>query len=145
MKYVEDKHINKEMPSVDVGDTVDVSLKIIEGEKERIQVFSGVVIAIKGKGINRTMTVRRIVANEGVERIIPLANPRLVDIKIIRQAHTRRSKLFFLRNRIGKSRRLPDKKRGLKSIDTKITEPDNSTQTDTEPQPVTTSDQHEEE
>jgi large subunit ribosomal protein L19 len=97
-----------------VGDTVDVHVRIIEGEKERVQVFQGVVIAEKGRGINRTMTVRRIVANEGVERVFPVHSPRIAKIEIVRRGDARRAKLYFLRNRVGKSRRLRDQRRGLK-------------------------------
>lgn len=101
------------LPNIDVGDTVDVHVRIIEGEKERVQIFTGVVISMKGAGLGRVITVRRIVANEGVERIFPLHSPRVAKIEIVRKAHTRRSKLYFLRERIGKSRRLRDRRRGL--------------------------------
>ncbi len=101
-------------PSFTIGDTIDVHYKIIEGDKERIQVFQGVFIAEKGRGINKTITVRRIVANEGVERIFPLHSPRLAKIDLIRRADARRAKLFYLRDRTGRSRRLRDQRRGLK-------------------------------
>ena len=106
----------KEVEGVVVGDTVDVHYRIIEGAKERIQVFGGVVIAIKGGvGANRMMTVRRIVANEGVERIFPMNSPRIDKVEVKRHGHTRRAKLYFLRDRIGKARRLKDQRRGLKN------------------------------
>ncbi len=101
-------------PSFTIGDTIDVHYKIIEGDKERIQVFQGVFIAEKGRGINKTITVRRIVANEGVERIFPLHSPRLAKIDLVRRADARRAKLFYLRDRTGRSRRLRDQRRGLK-------------------------------
>lgn len=101
-------------PDFTIGDTVDVHYKIIEGDKERIQVFQGVFIAEKGRGINKTITVRRIVANEGVERIFPLHSPRLAKIDLVRRADARRAKLFYLRDRTGRSRRLRDQRRGLK-------------------------------
>lgn len=116
MKHVESAYIRENLPQVEVGDTVDVSLRIIEGDKERTQVFSGVVIALRGRGLNKTITVRRIVGNEGVERVIPLNSPRLVDIDVKRHGHTRRAKLFYLRDRVGKSRRLQDRRRGLKKL-----------------------------
>lgn len=106
----------KEVEDVVVGDTVDVHYRIIEGAKERIQVFGGVVIAIRGgTGANRMMTVRRIVANEGVERIFPMNSPRIDKVEVKRHGHTRRAKLYYLRERIGKSRRLKDQRRGLKN------------------------------
>lgn len=101
-------------PSFTIGDTIDVHYKIIEGDKERIQVFQGVFIAEKGRGINKTITVRRIVANEGVERIFPLHSPRLAKIDLVRRADARRAKLFYLRDHTGRSRRLRDQRRGLK-------------------------------
>ncbi len=113
MAGIETAQLKKDLPNVSVGDTVNLHMRIIEGEKERIQVFSGVVIGIKGRGINQTMTVRRIVANEGVERVIPVHSPRLAKIEIVRSGHTRRSKLYYLRERVGKKRRLRDKRRGL--------------------------------
>jgi large subunit ribosomal protein L19 len=103
-----------EFPSFSVGDTIDVHVRIIEGEKERIQVYQGVLIGQKGRGINTTITVRRIVANEGVERIFPLHSPRIAKIDIVRRGDARRAKLYFLRDRVGKSRRLRDQRRGMK-------------------------------
>jgi len=103
-----------EIPNFSVGDTINVHVRIIEGEKERIQVYQGVLIADKGRGVNRMITVRRIVANEGVERVFPLHSPRVAKIEIVRRGDARRSKLYFLRDRVGKSRRLRDQRRGLK-------------------------------
>lgn len=103
-------------PVFSVGDTLDVHVRIIEGKKERVQVYQGVLIAQKGRGINRTITVRRIVANEGVERIFPLHSPRIAKIDVVRRGDARRSKLYFLRERVGKSRRLRDQRRGLKHV-----------------------------
>ena len=104
------------MPAFSVGDTLNVHVRIIEGEKERIQVYQGVLIAEHGRGVNRTFTVRRIVANEGVERIVPLHSPRIAKIEVVRRGDARRSKLYFLRQRVGKSRRLRDQRRGLKHV-----------------------------
>lgn len=106
-----------ETPYMSPGDTIDVHYRIIEGSKERIQVFQGVLIARKGKGINETITIRRIVANEGVERIFPVHSPRLARIEVVRRGDSRRSKLFFLRKRIGKARRLRDQRRGMQHIE----------------------------
>ncbi|MCA9283587.1 MAG: 50S ribosomal protein L19 [Phycisphaerales bacterium] len=105
-----------ELPKLAIGDTIDLHYRIVEGDKERIQIFQGVVIGMKGRGINRTVTVRRIVANEGVERIVPLNSPRIAKIDIVRHADARRSKLYYLRDRVGKSRRLRDQRRGLKNV-----------------------------
>ena len=107
---------SEEITHFSVGDTVDVHVRIIEGEKERVQVFQGVLIGMKGRGINRTITVRRIVANEGVERIFPMHSPRIAKIEVVRRGDARRAKLYFLRNRVGKSRRLRDQRRGLKHV-----------------------------
>jgi len=103
---VESKSLRKNIPHFEIGDTVDVRCSIKEGDKERIQVFTGIVIARRGRGINETFTVRRIVDNEGVERIFPLHSPNVVDIRPIRSGKTRRAKLYFLRKRTGKAVRL---------------------------------------
>ena len=102
-------------PDFHVGDTINVHYTIVEGEKERIQVFQGVLIGQKSRGVNATITVRRIVANEGVERIFPLHSPRIAKIEVVRQGDARRAKLYFLRDRVGKSRRLRDRRRGLEN------------------------------
>ena len=103
---VEGKSLKENIPHFEIGDIVEVHCKIREGDKERIQVFTGTVIARKGRGINEMFTVRRIVANEGVERIFPLHSPNVVDIKPVRSGKTRRAKLYYLRKRTGKSVRL---------------------------------------
>ncbi len=96
---------------VRVGDTVTVHQRIVEGDKERVQPFQGVVIAKRG-GAGGTFTVRRIVNNEGVERIFPLDSPRVVDVEVVRSGKTRRAKLYYLRERVGKARRLRDRRIG---------------------------------
>ncbi len=106
----------EDLPKLSVGDTIDVHQRIIEGGKERTQVFQGVLIGMKGRGINRMITVRRIVANEGVERIFPLHSPKVAKIEIVRHGDARRAKLYYLRDRVGKSRRLRDRRRGLKHV-----------------------------
>ena len=106
-----------DLPLISPGDTLDVHYRIIEGEKERIQIFQGVLLSMNGRGINRTITVRRIVANEGVERIFPLHSPRIAKIDVVRRGDARRAKLYFLRDRIGKSRRLRDQRRGLRHVE----------------------------
>ena len=106
MDAVESRNLKKKIPHFEIGDRVDVHHSIKEGDKERVQVFSGTVIARKGRGINEMFTVRRIVANEGVERIFPLHSPNIVDVKPIRSGKTRRAKLYYLRKRTGKAVRL---------------------------------------
>src|SRR5215204_480371 len=102
----------KETPGTfEVGDTVDVATRIVEGDKERIQVFSGTVIMKKGRGINETFTVRRIVNNEGVERIFPLHSPFIAKVTVKRGGETRRAKLFYLRDRVGKAVKLTEKRK----------------------------------
>ncbi len=103
---VEKPVLKKDIPHFEIGDVVDVRCRIREGDKERIQVFTGTVIARKGRGINENFTVRRVVGNEGVERIFPLHSPNVVDIKAVRSGKTRRAKLYFLRQRTGKAVRL---------------------------------------
>jgi large subunit ribosomal protein L19 len=111
LESVEQPHLKKDPPQFDVGDTVDVHTRIIEGDKERVQVFSGTVIMRKGKGINETFTVRRIVNNEGVERIYPVHSPFVAKVVVRRGGRTRRAKLFYLRERVGKAVRLTESKR----------------------------------
>ena len=103
---VEKNSLKKEIPHFEIGDIVDVHCRIKEGDKERIQVFNGVVISRKGRGINENFTVRRTVGSEGIERIFPINSPNIVDIKAIRSGKIRRAKLYYLRQRTGKSVRL---------------------------------------
>ena len=111
VENVEKAHLKGEVPQFQVGDTVDVATRIVEGDKERIQVFSGTVIMKKGRGINETFTVRRIVNNEGVERIFPLHSPFIAKVVVKRSGETRRAKLFYLRDRVGKSVRLTESRK----------------------------------
>ena len=107
MDFVESTSLKSELPHFEIGDTVDVHYKIKEGDKERVQIFKGTVIARKGRGVNEMFTVRRLVNDEGVERIFPLHSPNVMDIVATRSGKTRRAKLYFLRDRIGKAVRLP--------------------------------------
>jgi large subunit ribosomal protein L19 len=100
---VERKSLRKNTPHFEIGDTVNVHCRIKEGDKERLQIFTGTVIARKGRGINETFTVRRIVNNEGVERIFPLHSPNIIDV---RSGRARRAKLYYLRKRTGKAVKL---------------------------------------
>jgi len=113
LEAVEQAQLKTDLPEIHVGDTVDIHVRIIEGAKERIQVFNGVVISRRGKGMAEVITVRRIVANEGVERIFPLHSPRVAKIEVKHHGHVRRAKLYYLRERVGKKRRLRDRRRGL--------------------------------
>src|SRR5690606_22614480 len=94
---------------VDVGDTVDVEVKMKEGEKERIEVFTGVAISTKGGGVHECFTVRRIVQGEGVERVFPVHSPKVAGITVKRRGRVRRAKLYYLRGRAGKAARIAEK------------------------------------
>lgn len=106
----EQSSLREEPLNFTVGDTVDVHTRILEGSKERIQVFSGVVIAKRGHGMGEMFTVRRIVAGEGVERTFPVNTPKIAKIEIKRHGRVRRAKLFYLRERTGKATRLRERK-----------------------------------
>lgn len=120
--------VNREMmkdkiPEFNVGDTVNVELKIIEGDKEKVQVFKGVVIARKGSGLGETFTVRKISFGEGVERTFYIHSPNVLDIKVVRRGKVRRAKLYYLRKKIGRKAKVKEKRQ--KSADTpKTTEED---------------------
>jgi large subunit ribosomal protein L19 len=106
IKLVEKPYLKTDLPAFHIGDTVDVLCRIVEGEKERVQLFSGTVIARKGGGLNESFTVRRMVHEEGVERTFLLHSPNVVDIRVRRRGKARRAKLFYLRQRVGKARKL---------------------------------------
>ena len=106
---IEKEQMKKTAPQYNIGDQVDVSVKIVEGDKERIQVFSGVVIAKNGGGFKETFTVRRIVQGEGVERVFPIHSPKIVSVKVIKSGKVRRAKLYYMRERTGKGTRLQEK------------------------------------
>ena len=106
---VESKSLKKEVPHFEIGDTVDIHCRIQEGEKTRTQIFTGTVISRKGHGVNESFTVRRMVGNEGVERIFPLHSPNVLDIVPTRSGKVRRAKLYFLRQRTGKAVKLPQR------------------------------------
>lgn len=113
--------MKQDLPQFDIGDTVGVHCLIVEGEKERVQVFTGTVIGRRGSGIAETFTVRRIVNGEGVERTFPLHSPRLGQVDIVRHGKVRRAKLYFLRDRVGKATRLKEVKRAkAKGLDAAV-------------------------
>ena len=107
--YVEAQYMKKKIPSFNVGDTVRVSLRVVEGEKERIQVVEGVVIAKRNGGVQETFTVRKVSSGIGVERIFPVHSPRVEEIEVVRGAKIRRAKLFYLRKLRGKAARLAER------------------------------------
>src|SRR6187399_131201 len=99
---IESEQFRKDGANFNVGDSVRVHTKVVEGDKERIQIFSGVVIGRRGRGLNSTFTVRRISYGEGVERVFPVHSPRVEKIEVERQGEVRRAKLTYLRKRLGK-------------------------------------------
>jgi len=110
--------LKPDIPDMTIGDTINVHTRIVEGDKERIQVFQGTLIGRRGRGINESITVRRIVAGSGVERIFPVHSPRVAKYEVVRRADARRAKLYFLRERVGKATRLRDRRRKLKHVKT---------------------------
>ena len=109
MELVEQSSMKATVPKFEIGDTVDVHVRILEGDKERIQVYNGVVIARSGSGSREMFTVRRIVQGEGVERKFPLHSPRIADIVVKRSGKVRRAKLYYLRGLKGKAARLKER------------------------------------
>ena len=102
------EQLKAEVPSFNIGDTVKVHNKIKEGTRERIQIFEGTVIARKGSGVSSTFTVRRVSYNVGVERVFPVNSPNVEKIEVIRHGRIRRSKLYYLRDRVGKAAKLKE-------------------------------------
>lgn len=115
MKLIEAPTLRAEKLKFAIGDTVNVHTRILEGDKERIQIFNGVVIGTRGSGMRENFTVRRIVAGEGVERTFPLNSPKIAKLEIVRSGKVRRAKLFYLRDRIGKSARLVERRTNIKA------------------------------
>ncbi len=109
LKTFNEKHLRQEVPSVTVGDTVRVHLKVKEGNRERIQVFEGTVIAKKHGGIAETFTVRRISYGVGVEKVFPLHSPVIERVETIRRGKVRRAKLYYLRDRVGKRAKVKER------------------------------------
>lgn len=106
IKDIESEYIKSDLPTIHVGDTIRVGVRIREGGKERVQPYEGTVIAMRNGGINETITVRKIFQGVGVERVFLLHSPRIADIKIIRRGKVRRAKLYYLRDRVGKATRI---------------------------------------
>ena len=135
---VERKCLKQEVPEFHVGDTVNVRTRIREGGKERTQIFNGVVIARRGRGTNENFTVRRIVNNEGVERGFMLHSPMVVGIEVKRRGKVRRAKLYFLRERVGKARRLRELRITKARGEAGATADQKAVKTDTSAEPVET-------
>jgi len=114
LTQVEASSLRAEPLAFAIGDTVNVHTRILEGDKERIQIFNGVVIARRGSGTRELFTVRRIVAGEGVERSFPIHSPKIAKLEVVRHGKVRRAKLFYLRDRMGKSTRLTERRGGSK-------------------------------
>jgi large subunit ribosomal protein L19 len=106
IQSIEADYLKKKLPTIHVGDTIRVGVRISEGGKERIQPYEATVIAMRNGGINKTVTVRKIFQGIGVERVFLLHSPRIASIKIIRRGKVRRAKLYYLRDRVGKSTRI---------------------------------------
>ncbi len=109
LKIISQSSVKSKIPEFNIGDTVRVSVNIKEGDRERIQLFEGTVIARKSSGVAETFTVRRVSYGVGVERIFPLHSPNVKDIKVIRYGKVRRSKLYYLRDRMGKSAKVKER------------------------------------
>jgi large subunit ribosomal protein L19 len=110
IQAVEEAGYRKDIPDFQIGDQVDVHQRILEGQKERVQVFSGVVISRRGDGMRESFTVRRIVQGEGVERVFPLNSPKIAKVEVKRTGRVRRAKLYYLRKRVGKATRLRERR-----------------------------------
>ncbi len=108
LKKISESSMKSNLPQFNVGDTVKVHVNIKEGERERVQIFEGVVIAKKGSGITSAFTVRRVSYGIGVERVFPIHSPSVKDVVVIRKGKVRRSKLYYLRNRVGKAAKVKE-------------------------------------
>ena len=109
IKVLSEQYMKKELPEMNVGDTVRVHVKIKEGSRERIQVFEGTIIAKKHGGINETITVRRISYGVGCEKVFPVHSPSIVSVETVRRGKVRRAKLYYLRERVGKSAKVKER------------------------------------
>ncbi len=116
LEKVESSHLKPDMTDFTVGDQVEVHQRILEGQKERIQIFSGTVIGRRGSGTRETFTVRRIVQGEGVERSFPVQSPKIAKIVVKRTGQVRRAKLYYLRERVGKATRLRERRKSAADV-----------------------------
>ena len=108
LKLISQDSLKEEVPVVEIGDTVKVSVRVREGEKSRIQIFEGTVIARKGSGVSETFTVRRVSYGVGVEKVFPVNSPNVEKIDVVRRGKVRRSKLYYLRDRVGKAAKVKE-------------------------------------
>ncbi|NLJ30002.1 MAG: 50S ribosomal protein L19 [Clostridiales bacterium] len=108
LKLIAQDSVKEEMPKFEIGDTVRINVNIREGERERIQVFEGTVIARKGSGVSETFTVRRVSYGVGVERVFPIHSPNVKGVEIVRKGRVRRAKLYYLRDRVGKAAKVKE-------------------------------------
>lgn len=108
LKIMTDGMLKEERPNINVGDVVKVHVKIREGERERIQIFEGTIIARKGSGVSETFTVRRVSYGVGVEKVFPVNSPNVAKVELVRSGKVRRSKLYYLRDRVGKSAKVKE-------------------------------------
>lgn len=108
LKLIAQDSLKAELPVVEIGDTVKVHVKIREGEKERIQIFEGTVIARRGSGVSETFTVRRVSYGVGVEKVFPIHSPNVEKVELVRHGKVRRSKLYYLRDRVGKAAKVKE-------------------------------------
>ena len=109
IQALESQQIREDLPVFQVGDTVKVIYKVVEGQRERVQPFQGVVIRLHGAGSRRTFTVRKISFGVGVERTIPLHSPKIIDVETVKRGKVRRSKLYYLRDKVGKAARVKER------------------------------------
>lgn len=119
-KQVDQNETAKNIPAFSPGDTVKVNVKVREGTRERVQAYEGVCIARSGGGINATFTVRKISLGEGVERVFPLFSPRIESVELVRRGSVRRAKLYYLRDRRGKSARIAERTTGHGLVEAKV-------------------------
>lgn len=108
LKTITEGQLKENKPMIHIGDTVRVDVRIKEGSRERIQAFEGIVIAKRGSGVSETFTVRRISYGVGIERVFPVNSPNVADVKVIRKGKARRSKLYYLRDRVGKAAKVKE-------------------------------------
>lgn len=111
LRSIEEEYVNKDLPRFGPGDTARVHVKVVEGTRERVQIFEGTVLKIRGEGLSQTFTVRRITYGVAVERTFPMHSPRIAKIEITRRGKVRRARLFYLRGLMGKKARVKEKGR----------------------------------
>ena len=109
IKNLTEEQIRTDLPQLNIGDTVKVNFKVIEGNRERVQVFEGTIIKKRGGGVSETFTVRRISYGVGVERVFPVNSPKIDKVEVVRQGKVRRAKLYYLKDRVGKATKVKEK------------------------------------